>query len=75
MIESDKVRMAIGEKIVEEMSADIPDILIDGEIERMAYRMESDLANSGMNLDEYANMIGKSMDDINLNGAHQQKSV
>ncbi len=64
MIESDKVRMAIGERIIEEMETSIPDLLIDGEIERMAYRMESDLANSGMNLDEYAKMIGKSMDDI-----------
>ncbi len=64
MIESDKIRMAIGEKIIDEMETSIPDLLIDGEIERMAYRMESDLANSGMNLDEYAKMIGKSMDDI-----------
>ncbi len=64
MIESDKVRMAIGERIIDEMQTSIPDLLIDGEIERMAYRMESDLANSGMNLDEYAKMIGKSMDDI-----------
>lgn len=66
MIESDKVRMAIGEKIIDEMETSIPDLLIDGEIERMAYRMESDLANSGMNLEEYAKMIGKSMDDIKV---------
>ena len=64
MIESDKIRMAIGEKIINEMKVELPDLLIDGEIERMAYRMESDLANSGMSLDEYAKMVNKTMTDI-----------
>lgn len=66
MMDSDKIRLTIGEKIIDEMKVTIPDLLIDGEIERMAYRMESDLANSGMNLDEYSKMIGKTMDDIKV---------
>lgn len=66
MMNSDKIRLTIGEKIIDEMETTIPDLLIDGEIERMAYRMESDLANSGMNLDEYSKMIGKTMDDIKV---------
>ncbi|OGI83229.1 hypothetical protein A2903_02135 [Candidatus Nomurabacteria bacterium RIFCSPLOWO2_01_FULL_33_17] len=66
MIASDSIRMAIGEKIIEGMLVELPDLLIDGEIERMAYRMESDLANSGMSLDEYAKMVNKTMDDIKV---------
>lgn len=64
MIESDKVRMAIGDKIISEIKISLPDMLIDGEIERMLYRMESDIANSGMTLEDYTKMIGKTLDEL-----------
>ncbi len=64
IIEEDKIRAKIAEKIVEGVVIDLPDMLINGEIERMAYQMESDLANSGLNLEDYAKNIGKSLDEI-----------
>ena len=64
IIEADKIRAKIAEKIIEEVKVDLPAMLIDAEIERMAYQMESDLANSGLNLEDYAKNIGKSLDEI-----------
>ncbi len=64
LIESDKIRVKIAERITEGAKVELPDMLIDGEIERMAYQMESDLANSGLTLEDYAKNIGKSLEDL-----------
>ncbi len=64
IIEGDKIRAKIAEKLVEEVKIELPPMLIDGEVERMAYQMESDLANSGLNLEDYAKNIGKSLEEI-----------
>jgi trigger factor len=66
LMATDKVRTTIAEKIVEEMTVALPPVLIDSEIEKMMYRMESDLSNSGMKLDDYFKMINKTVDDIKL---------
>lgn len=66
MESKDKLRMSIAEKIVDESKIDVPDLLIDAELERMKYKMESDLVASGMTLDEYFKVIGKTIDDIKV---------
>lgn len=64
IIEEDRIRAGIAEKIVEEVKVELPPMLIDGEVERMAYQMESDLSNSGLNLEDYAKNIGKDLAEI-----------
>lgn len=64
LMATDKVRTTIAEKIVEEMTVALPPVLIDSEIEKMMYRMESDLSNSGMKLEDYFKMINKTVDEI-----------
>ncbi len=64
LIEEDRIRAGIAEKIVEGVKVDLPELLINGEIERMAYQMESDLASSGLSLEDYAKNIGKNLDEI-----------
>ena len=63
-MEEDKIRAGIVEKIAEGIVVNLPAILIDGEIERMAYQMESDLASSGLTLEDYAKNIGKELEEI-----------
>lgn len=64
VIEEDRIRAGMAEKIVEGVKVDLPTLLIDGEIERMAYQMESDLASSGLSLEDYAKNIGKTLEEI-----------
>lgn len=64
VIEDDRIRAGIAEKIVEGVKIDLPTMLIDAEIERMAYQMESDLASSGLSMIDYAKNIGKTVEDI-----------
>ncbi len=64
IIEEDKIRVKIAERITDDTKVKLPDMLIDGEVERMAYQMESDLANSGLTLEDYAKNIGKTLEDL-----------
>jgi len=64
VIEEDKIRAKIAERIVDEVKIELPALLIDGEVERMAYQMESDLASSGLSLEDYAKNIGKDLADV-----------
>lgn len=60
----DKRRLEIVEKIMEKTPIDVPEILIDSEIEKMHAKMKSDIENMGMNYDDYVRTLGKSEDEM-----------
>ncbi len=60
----DKVRMSIIEAIVADTKCEIPEILINSEIQKMMYKLEADITNMGFKLEDYFKQIGKSMEDI-----------
>ena len=52
------------EKAVANMTVDIPDSMVDEELEREMERMDYELRSQGASLEAYANMMGGSMENI-----------
>lgn len=62
--QKDKLRLAIIEDILKETKTEIPEILINSEIDKMLYRLEADINNMGFKFDEYLIQIKKTEDDL-----------
>jgi trigger factor len=60
----EKRRINIAEKIVAEIKIEIPDILVESELDRMIGRFESDVAQSGLKLDDYLKHVKKNREDM-----------
>jgi FKBP-type peptidyl-prolyl cis-trans isomerase (trigger factor) len=58
--EHEKNRLTIMEKVLEATKAEIPDVLINGELDRMLYRMKADISQMGISFDDYMKHLGKS---------------
>lgn len=58
--EKEKNRVEILEGILEKTEVSIPQILIEQELDRMLYRMKSDIAQMGLSYDDYLKYMGKS---------------
>jgi trigger factor len=56
--------MAIIEKIVADTKCEIPEILINSEIQKMMYKLEADITNMGFKIEDYFKQIGKTMEDV-----------
>lgn len=59
-----KTENEILEKIVEGMTVEIPDIMIEREVDAMMQDMEYRLMYQGANLEAYASYLGKTVEDI-----------
>jgi FKBP-type peptidyl-prolyl cis-trans isomerase (trigger factor) len=62
--EKDKRRTAILEAIMDKSTLDLPRIIIDGELDKMAAQFKDDIARSGMSFEDYLAHIKKSEDDL-----------
>ncbi|MDD3487218.1 MAG: trigger factor [Candidatus Moranbacteria bacterium] len=62
--ESEKWRTETIEKIAGESKIELPDILIDQELEKMLGEMEQNIASMGMDLETYLGNIKKSKDEL-----------
>jgi trigger factor len=60
----EKTRLKIIEKIIEETNIDIPEILIESELTKILYRMESDITQMGLKFDDYLKHLNKTKDDL-----------
>ena len=60
----EKKRLKIIEKIIEGSSIEVPQILIDTEIEKIIYRMESDINAMGMKFEDYLKHLQKTREDL-----------
>ena len=59
-----KRRTEIIEKIIDETKIDVPEVLIDAELDRMIAQLESDVSRMGLNKEQYLQAIQKTEDDI-----------
>lgn len=59
-----KHRAALTDAILEETKADLPDVLIDAELNQMFAQMEQDLARANLTLDGYLEHIKKTKEDL-----------
>ncbi len=60
----EKTRLKIVEKIIEEMRVDLPGVLVHAELDKILYRMESDITAMGMNFEDYLKHIKKTPEDL-----------
>ncbi len=60
----EKTRLKIIEKIIEESAIEVPDVLIESELDKILYRMESDITNMGLKFEDYLKHLSKTKDDL-----------
>ncbi len=65
-VEKDKRRLAIIEEILKNTKAEIPEILIVSETEKILYKLQSDIANMGFKYEDYLKQINKKEEDLKL---------
>ena len=60
----EKTRLKIVEKIIDESKVELPEILIEVELDKILYRMESDITQMGLKFEDYLKHINKTIEDI-----------
>lgn len=60
----EKTRLKIAEKIIEETKIDLPEILINIELDKILYRMESDITQMGLKFEDYLKHLNKTREDL-----------
>ena len=60
----EKTRLKIIEKIIDESKLDVPEILIESEIDKILYRMESDITQMGLKFEDYLKHLNKTKEDL-----------
>ena len=60
----DKWRQAVIEKIIAEAEVEIPDVLIEHELDKMMAELEQHISGMGMKIDDYLVSIKKSSEDM-----------
>ena len=60
----DKIRLATVEELVKQTEGEIPEILIQSETDKMLYRLEADITNAGLKLEDYLKQINKTEQDL-----------
>lgn len=63
-IAKEKVRLNIAEKLVEETPIDLPEILVNIELDKIIYRMESDITTMGLKFEDYLKHLNKTVEDL-----------
>lgn len=62
--QKDKARLAIIEELVKQSEGEIPDLLIESEIDKIIYKLEGDIINIGFKFEDYLKQIGKTQEDL-----------
>lgn len=60
----EKTRLKIVEKIIDEAKIDMPRILVEAELDKILFRMESDITQMGMKFDDYLTHLKKTVADL-----------
>jgi len=63
-VEKDKVRLAIVEELVKQTEGEIPEILIQSETDKIMYRLEADITNAGLKMEDYLKQINKTKENL-----------
>ncbi len=60
----EKTRLKIVEKIIDELKVELPEILIEVELDKILYRMESDITQMGLKFEDYLKHLNKTVPDL-----------
>lgn len=64
--QKEKIRLKIVEKIIDETEIDMPDILVEIELNKILYRMESDITQMGLKFEDYLKHLNKKVEDLRV---------
>jgi trigger factor len=62
--QKEKMRLKIIEKIIEDSKIEVPEILINIELDKILYRMESDITQMGLKFEDYLKHLNKTKEDL-----------
>lgn len=62
--QKEKTRLKIIEEIVEGSKMDLPEILVEIELDKILYRMESDITQMGLKFEDYLKHLNKTVEDL-----------
>jgi trigger factor len=62
--QQEKKRIEMMEKVIESTKLDIPEILVESELDKMSAQFEADVARAGIQIDQYLQAINKKRDDL-----------
>ena len=62
--QKEKTRLKIIEKIIEDSSMDLPEILVSIELDKILYKMESDITQMGLKFEDYLKHLNKTIEDL-----------
>lgn len=62
--QKEKTRLKIIEKIIEESALEVPEILIQIEVDKILHRMESDITQMGLKFEDYLKHLNKTAEDL-----------
>jgi trigger factor len=60
----DKLRLSIVEKLLADTETEVPEILIQSEIEKIFYKLQADISNMGFKIEDYLTQIKKTEDEL-----------
>jgi len=60
----EKWRQDALEKIIADVNIEVPDVLLEGEIDKMVAEFEQNIASTGMNLDKYLESVKKTIEGL-----------
>ena len=60
----EKTRIKIIEEIIEKSDIDLPEILVELELQKILYQMESDVSQMGLKFEDYLTHLKKTVDDL-----------
>ncbi len=60
----EKTRLKIVEKIIDDLKVELPEILVEVELDKILYRMESDITQMGLKFEDYLKHLGKTIEDL-----------
>jgi len=60
----EKTRIKIVEKIIDESTIETPEILVQVELDKILYRMESDITQMGLKFEDYLKHLNKTLEDL-----------
>jgi len=60
----EKKRLKIIEKIIDDSEIEMPEILVEIELDKILYRMESDIAQMGLKFEDYLKHLNKTVEDL-----------
>ena len=62
--QKEKTRLKIVEKIIDNTEIEMPEILIEIELNKILYRMESDITQMGLKFEDYLKHLNKTVEDL-----------